>query len=204
MKRYWKIAGIVIGVLSVVLNMFLAALLLQRFNREEDTLLPMDPAFAAMLEDAGLRKDSILYLKELGFNMGRQFKVFQATTEDGALVLAYAEKSEDSGTWEITRSESTTEAVPYIRLAWFGDTQTRKYNRWDTKVTETEWHYAYCGNDAVKAIVLDSEQLPENVAVNIRQEGRFYLIHVVVYAVENFSLDVRAVLEENGCVKPIP
>lgn len=193
------------GVLSVILNLFLAAFFWQRLNREEDTLPPMEPAFAAMLEEAGLKQDGVRYLKELGFDMGCQFKVFQTTAQDGTLVLAYAEKSEDSGAWEITRSESSAEGMPYISFMWFGGRQTRKYNRWDTEVVEQEYHYAYCGNDAVTDIRLRPEQLPENAAVNIRQEGSFYLIHVALYSTGGMpQVSVREALEENGCVKPMP
>lgn len=203
MKQYGKIALVVIGVLSVALNLFLAARLWQQPDREEDSLPPMDPAFAAILEDAGLSRDDITYLKELGRDGKAEFKIFQTTTKEGELALVCAQKPE-SGVWEIARSKNTAEDMPYISIPWVGDSQTRKYNRWDTEVKEVEYHYAYCGNDAVKAITLEPEQLPKNAAVNIRQEGSFYLIHVVVYSTDGApNIAVREALEENGCVKPM-
>jgi len=204
LKQYWKIAGIGIGVLSVVLNLFLAALLLQRVDREEDTLPPIDPAFAAMLEEAGLKREGIRYLRELGIDYNQATKVFQTTTKEGDLALVQAVK-DTSGVWKILYSQNTAEDGPSIGINWFGSKQTRKYNRWDTEVTEREYHFAYCGNDAVKAIALNPEQLPENATVNIQQEGSFYLIHVVVYSTGGMpQFLVQEALEENGCVKPRP
>ena len=101
------------------------------------------------------------------------------------------------------KEERLSENKRFIDLSWVDFAGIRRYSEKENEIREKEWHFVYCGDDAIKAIELHPEQLPENAAVNIQQAGEVYLIHIVIYGEGEFSLGVRAALEENGCVKPL-
>ena len=67
-----------------------------------------------------------------------------------------------------------------------------------------EWHFAYCGNNAVAKIDLQTGQIPENVTVNIQQAGNTYWIHAISFAdsyvINDFNNNLIQILETNGCI----
>jgi len=213
-KQYLKIAAVVFGVFSILLNLFLAGMLLRPDEAEAgvqpseitqptgtETTVPRDGGFAAALEAAGL--NGYAYdIEPLDIHQGREFRVFQGTTTEGKPALARAEKKEN-GLWEIVTVKTLPREKGRMEMSWVKDAGERRYSRWDKAVQEKEWHYVYYGNDAVKAVELRPEQLPKNTAVSIRQEGETYRIHVVIYGEAGFLLSIGEALEENGCVEPL-
>ena len=213
-KRYWIIAVVVVGVLSILLNIVLAGMLLRRDDAQAgvqpsesthpsgtETTVSPDGGFAAALEAADLN-GYVQDIEKLDMYQGQEFRVFQGTTKDGKPVLARAEKKED-GLWEIVTVKTLPREKGRMEMSWVKDAGERRYSRWDKAVQEKEWHYVYYGNDAVKAVELRPEQLPKNTAVSIRQEGEIYLVHVVIYGEAGFLLSIGEALEENGCVEPL-
>ncbi|GHU89612.1 hypothetical protein FACS1894202_08110 [Clostridia bacterium] len=72
---------------------------------------------------------------------------------------------------------------------------------------EIQWenHYVYCGNNAKAKVEFKPGQIPNGVAVSIKQDGGSYEVHLVAFAAggENifgFVSDVPRFLAENGCV----
>lgn len=213
-KKYLKIAAVVFCVLSILLNVLLTGMLLEPDDKEAalqptestqpsgtEVSVPPDGGFAAALEAAGLN-EIVFDIEELDSYQGQVFRVFQGTTKEGKPALVRAEKN-DSGLWEIVTLRTLAKEKGRIEISWVKAAGERRYSRWDEAVQEKEWHYAYYGNDAVKAITLKAEQLPKNAAVSIWQSGEAYRIHVVVYGEGGFVLSVGEALEENGCVEPI-
>ena len=182
-----KKLAIVVGALSILFNVF--------FCVRESNL-------AIMLSANGLKSGSITYFTERDEIAGRQFSFFQTTTNKGEPVLVQAERTK-LGFWKIVKEERLSENKHFIDLSWVDFAGTRRYTEKENAIREKEWHFVYCGDDAIKAIELYPEQLPENAAVNIQQAGEVYLIHIVVYGEGEFSLGVRTALEENGCVTPL-
>ena len=213
-KRYWKIAAVIFGVISILLNIVLAGMLSWPDDAEAgvqpsestqptgtETVVPPDGGFAAALEAAGLN-GYVDHIEELDLDQGREFRVFQGTTKEGKPALARAEKNE-LGLWEIVTLKTLTREKGCIEISWVKAAGERRYSRWDDPVQEKEWHYVYYGNDAVKAIELHPEQMPQNAAVSIQQDGATYRIHVVIYGAGGFLMFVREALEANGCVEPM-
>lgn len=160
-------------------------------------------SFSLMLHGAGLSRDGVIYLLEQKErNSDVEVKLFQTTTYGGELALVRAQKNK-LGIWRIENMEKTTEKMRFIDMGWMEASVMRRYSEKEIGIRERGWHFVFCGDDAIKLVELYPEQLPENAAVNIQQAGEFYLIYVVVYGDDGFSLDVRAALEENGCVEPL-
>jgi len=160
-------------------------------------------SFSLMLYGAGLNRDGVIYvLEQKEINNGLEVKMLQTTTKDGELALVWAQKNK-LGIWQIENMESTTEEIRFLDMSWMEPSVMRRYSEKEIGIRERGWHFVFCGDDAIKLVELYPEQLPENAAVNIQQAGEFYLIHVVVYDDDGFLIEVRAALEENGCVEPM-
>lgn len=157
-------------------------------------------SFQLALSFAGLSSKQIQYVEKLDEDQ-TIFKVFQTTTKEGELALVRTEKN-DLGFWQVVDIETPTEEDPFINMAWIGSATMRRYDEAAIGIREREYHFAYCGNDAIKTVELHEHQLPKNAAVNIQQAGEFYLIHIIAFASEEFALSIRSALEENGCVPP--
>lgn len=70
-------------------------------------------------------------------------------------------------------------------------------------IFDFEWHMLYYGNNAIKLIEFLPGQIPENVAIDIRQAGNIYSIHLInfgdPYVLPN--IDIYSLLLEAGCIK---
>lgn len=184
-----KIFAICIGSVLLVLAIVLA--ILRTYS------------FSTAVRFANLDPNSISYVEELGMdNNGDEFCVFQTQTTSGNLALAYATRDK-LGFWHIDRIKEASMTQKYTALGWVESAGIRRFSYLETPVFEDEWHFVYCGDDAVGNIKLLPEQLPPNSTVNIQQTGENYLIHMIIFSSQAFdveTLDLRAFLKQNGCV----
>ncbi len=132
---------------------------------------------------------------------GKEFKVIKSTTKDNANALAILTKNA-LGIWSITEKQEFTDGNTMSTIGWVSKGELKRFSFKDGGKIENEWHMVYSGNNAAKLIQFESGQIPENVTVNIRQNGPNYLIHVITFsdtAVLN-KFDVSSILEGNGCL----
>ena len=128
----------------------------------------------------------------------RKYKVVQ-TTEDGdnggkrPVILQLSK--DFLGFWQIdNRSAPVGSGEPQVvEFAWFGDGSTGNVN------TPMVIHTACYGTNAVKEIEFLPGQIPENVAVSIRQEGERYWIHITSSGDFAFVNNLWENLMKTGC-----
>lgn len=162
-------------------------------------------SFSIAVYCADLDTEAISYIEQRSIDgNGDEFSVFRTRTNEGNLALVYALRDK-FGFWHIDRIKSADATQKYTSIAWVEGAGIRRFSHLEKPSFEKEWHFVYCGDDAVKAIEIFPEQLPNNSAVNIQQSGEFYVIHLVIFSSESVDLnllDLREVLIENGCVNP--
>lgn len=130
-------------------------------------------------------------------NDNTEYAVCATNTAEGDPVLVLAEKN-SLGFWRITKAKKIADENPFDAIALLNVSDISRFD-YDSDMTQRcQWHYFYCGNDAIKSLDTLQTLMPENVAVNVRQAGSEYLIHVIAF--EQTDLDVRAVLCENALV----
>ncbi len=159
--------------------------------------------FSVAVHFANLNTDPISYVEQLDIDSnGDEFCVFQTRTNEGNLALAYATR-DILGFWHINRIKSASATQKYTSLAWVKGAGIRRFSHLDAPIFEQEWHFVYCGDDAIKSIELLPGQLPSNSTVNIQQTGENYLIHLIVFSSEELDLDMlnlRELLIQSGYV----
>lgn len=152
------------------------------------------------LKRAGYQTDGIRRVVELEKDStGCLFSVFQVYSDDGKIALIYA-KRDSLGFWHLSGIDDYKEEKGYASLVWSKGAGIRRFSFTDNPVFEWEWHFVYCGNNAIKEIVIEPDQIPENCAVNIQQAGEFYLIHIVTFAENPESIEIGEILTDNGCI----
>lgn len=130
-------------------------------------------------------------------NDNTEYAVCATNTAEGNPVIVLAEKN-SLGFWRITKAKKIADENPFDAIALLNVSDISRFD-YDSDMTQRcQWHYFYCGNDAIKSLDTLQTLMPENVAVNVRQAGSEYLIHVIAF--EQTDLDVRAVLCENAFV----
>lgn len=153
------------------------------------------------LNQAGVdTKSTIRDVETIDFDNGHEFKVIQCSMEDGKLAIVHLRKN-DWGFWEVHSIEKENE-LNYAEYIWVKDTGYQLYSPTDTPIFGNEYHYVYCGNNALKLIKIAPEQLPDNVTLNVQQLGEFYLIHMFTYEKpQNIAgFNVIKYLQENGFI----
>ena len=133
----------------------------------------------------------------------KPFKVIQSTTKSGELALVQLEKNW-LGFWEVTKvnTPKTDAGQSYTSTAWVKGAGTQRYTATDIPKFVNEWHYVYCGNDALKWIQFPEGSLPQNITVNIQQIGEFYIIHTISFAdpADLGGFSIPGYLKENGFI----
>lgn len=120
-----------------------------------------------------------------------EYAVCRTKNKEGNTVLVLAEKNK-IGLWIIAKTKEITDENPFVSIALLNISDISRYD-YDFDMSERcEWHYFYCGNDAIKSISTLHAHMPKNVAVNVRQAGAEYIIHIISF--EQLDLDVRTVL----------
>lgn len=183
---------IVIGI-GVVIALVVASAILWRCN-----------SLSVAMQFADLEPKSITCIEQLSVDSnGDPFSVFQCRTKAGELALVHATK-DGLGFWHIQRIKTTTASERCTSIAWVEGAGIRRFSPSDDPVFENEWHFVYCGDDAVQELKFLPGQLPDNSTVNIRQSGAFYIIHLILFSSESMdteTLELRNVLVENGCIR---
>lgn len=160
-------------------------------------------SFSAAVHFANLNTDAISYVEQLDIDSnGDEFCVFQTRTSEGNLALVYATRDK-LGFWHIDRIKRASATPKYTSLAWVEGAGIRRFSHVEVPTFEQEWHFVYCGDDAIKSIELLPGQLPDNSTVNIQQTGKTYLIHLIVFSSEELDLDMlnlRELLIQSGCI----
>lgn len=162
-------------------------------------------SFERVLESADLDDFHVVYLDK--YDIGDRnhsddniVVFYTKTISDGNLALVYATR-DFWGFWsieEVVRAQDKSG----ISMSWEGS-QSNQF-AWDTKheTVQCEYHYAYVGQDALKKIEINREQLPENAAVSVWQFNNEYRIHVVHFSTKGeANIDFTSILRENGCIQ---
>ena len=156
------------------------------------------------LKQADLNTGTVTYIEELDSDNGTLYKVLKTTSDTGALALVRMYRS-NLGFWKVEDIElsNSEKGYDFVSLAWMKHASIRRFSFQDTPDFEREWHYVYCGNNAIKEIEPLAEFLPRNVTVNVQQAGESYLIHIITYANpdETGTIDMYTILKQNGFVK---
>ena len=159
--------------------------------------------FSATVYFANLNTAPISYVEQLDIDSnGDEFCVFQTRTREGDLALAYATRDK-LGFWHVNRVKSANATQKHTSLAWVKGAGIRRFSHLDAPIFEQEWHFVYCGDDAIRSIELLPGQLPNNSTVNIQQTGETYLIHLIVFSSEELDLDMlnlRELLIHSGYI----
>lgn len=156
------------------------------------------------LSGAGLCADAITEIVELDADSnGEVFQILKTTSETGEIALVRVVKN-TLGFWRVETINTIRreEQMDYVSIAWVKGAGARRFTHLENAEFENEWHYVYCGEDAVKKIEFAAGELPHNVTVNIQQAGEFYLIHMITFAdpEELGGFNIRTLLEKNGFV----
>ena len=86
-------------------------------------------------------------------NAGYLFSVLQVYSDDGEIALIYA-KRDASGFWHLSDINDYNDKWGFASLVWFEGAGVRRYSFEENPVFEKEWHFVYCGDNAVKDIAL--------------------------------------------------
>lgn len=132
---------------------------------------------------------------------GKEFKVIRTSSKKDDTVLAILTKN-IFGLWSITEKQENNEDSSISTIGWVKEGEMKRYSFKDGGTIENEWNIIYSGNNATSLIALKPEQIPDNVTVNIQQNGKYYLIHVVTYSDSNTlsKFDVPKILLDNQCI----
>ena len=111
-----------------------------------------------------------------------------------------------SGVWNISNLDvEEPKKSKVVSVGWTQDGGLRRFVDTEDVNFGQEWHFAYCGDNAIQKVELQKGQIPENVTVNIQQAGNLYWIHVISFAdsdvINDFNANLIGVLEENGCIE---
>ena len=161
-------------------------------------------SLALALLAVGLRADDLHEVEEPTRRADdRVFCVVQTATTDEEPALALLVRNK-IGFWTVENTRIANSDAPdqWVSMAWVLDAGGWQFDSADGGKNHWEWHFAYYGVNAVALVELLPGQIPENVTVNIQQQGNRYWIHVISFeeSGENASFDIISLLEENGCI----
>ncbi|WP_163193569.1 hypothetical protein [Clostridium thermarum] len=159
-------------------------------------------SFSIALRRAGLNPN---YVRTIEHDFGtndEEFKVIETSSKDSKITLAIVTKNK-LGFWKVSSFRGDDRVDPHFTsIAWVKGGGFKRFSPTGGTVIEHEWHYAYCGDNAIKEIEFLPGQIPENVTVNIQQGDSKFLVHVISFAEPEVlnGFDVKALLEENKCI----
>lgn len=152
------------------------------------------------LQHADLRYREISFIEDLDIdNNNRHFAILQTRTTSDHLALVHARK-DALGFWYIDNVETARETQGHTYTIWINGAGIRRYRFEENPTFESEYHFAFCGNDAIKEITFLPDQLPPNSTVNVQQAGESYTIHLIAFSSEAIRVDFAEILEQNGCI----
>jgi len=137
--------------------------------------------FSLALIRAGFNTNDVEVIEHSYDSAVGEFKVIKTSSKEHKIILACMSRN-SFGFWKvITTSEVTSVRPDIVEIAWVRGAGAKRFTHTENAIFENEWHYAYYGTNATKLIEFLPGQIPENVAVNIRQAGQQFWIHLVSY-----------------------
>ncbi len=133
---------------------------------------------------------------------GNEYRVIEATQRNN-MVLAYLSKNK-LGIWSLSSSATYDKSTGQLAsIGWMKEAGIKRFSAADNPIFEMEWHRLYYGEDAIKTISFLPGQIPENVAINIRQAGSQYSIHLISYESPDIlnRIDMKEILKKASCIR---
>jgi len=150
---------------------------------------------------AGYNTSDVMIIDTNHDENNKEFKVIKTSSKDDSNVLAILTRN-SFGIWNITQKQEKIDNKTINTIGWVNKGELKRFSFKDGGTIENEWNIVYCGNNALKLIEFKPGQIPENVTVNIQQNGATYLIHIISFSssepLNNF--DVPFLLTENGSI----
>lgn len=166
-------------------------------------------SFSFAIRRAGLNPYDVIPLESSIDANGNEFRIIKTSSDKQEIVLAYMEKNR-MGFWSVAYysppphpSEETSWDTKLVSIGWMKPAGIKRYDAAEDPIFETEWHQLYYGNNAIKLIEFLPGQIPDNVAVNIRQAGNEYSIHLIHFGNPDIlnNIDMHSLLLEAKCIK---
>ena len=90
-----------------------------------------------------------------------------------------------------------------LSIGWAKTTGFKRFTGEETPNIGSEWHNIYYGNNATKLIDITAKQLPAGVAMDIRQSGSEFSIHLTTYEEADIlnQIDIHSMLLEARCIE---
>jgi len=159
-------------------------------------------SFSLGLIISGLDPGDVEVIEHSYDRVMKEFKVIKTSSKEHEIVLALITRN-SIGFWKVRNTSEATAVRPYlVEIAWMRHAGAKRFTHMENAKFEFEWHYAYYGTNATKLIEFLPGQIPENVAVNIRQAGEKFWIHVITYSEPEVisKLNIEALLKESKCI----
>ena len=137
---------------------------------------------------------------------GDEYRAVMEYNQEEAPSLALLKRT-SLGTWEMTDVDYPSETDLHPTIGWMRMAGIARFAVDGETGFITEYHKVYSGNDAVKLIEIPEGMLPYNIAVEIRQAGSAYMLHLVTYSssteeMEQWNkLDVIQKLQQAGYIR---
>lgn len=148
----------------------------------------------------GLNSRDILY-SGIDDN-GSVYRIIETVPNRNKIALAYLSKNK-LGIWSLSSSASYDKTTGQLAsIGWMRQAGIKRFLASDNPIFETEWHRIYYGENAIKAISFLPGQIPGNIAVNIRQAGNQYSIHLISYESPDKlnNINMKEILKKAGCI----
>lgn len=158
--------------------------------------------FSLALIRAGFNTNDVEVIEHSYDSTIGEFKVIKTSSKKHNIILAWM--SRDSfGFWKVIMTNDATTVMPnLVQIAWMRGAGAKRFTHTENAIFESEWHNAYYGTNATKLIEFLPGQIPENVAVNIRQAGQQFWIHLVTYGEPEVlsKINIEKLLKENESI----
>jgi hypothetical protein len=134
-----------------------------------------------VISRAGFNPSDINILYSGIDNNGERFMVIKTSTIEHKIVLGYLTKN-NLGFWSLKYTEGDkVQSGHIVSIGWMINAGFRKYDMTKDSIFVTEWHQLYYGDNAIRFIEFLPGEIPDGVAVNIRQFGKEYCIHLITF-----------------------
>ena len=165
------------------------------------------------LTRAGLNEEG-LYVVDIihDDNTEMKYYVVQTTTVDeGGIIFAVLSRS-PYGIWNsINQVSGTIECEDGKQMSNIHMIVPEKFRAYPARDEvpirySGEAHYYYCGNNALKEVKLELDQIPENAHIEFQQNGEYWWMHMIYSEMvtgnsyQRTDMDVVGKLIENGCI----
>ncbi len=155
-------------------------------------------SFSMALRRGGFDSEFIITHEACFDDNGNEFRIIETTGKDGKEALVHLFRNK-VGIWSIRGTSGANNEYFWVRTAGFKGYRVGEFKY------EMECNFLYIGSNAINPIEFLPGQLPKNVAVNIRQNGSNYSIHLIFFdssksSSPSYSFDFQELLREAGCI----